>query len=122
MLSAGSSAAVSVNVLPLSTGATERFRVIAVAGTDTVTEQTAVLPLELFAVTAALPPSTAVTFPVLSTVAMAVLDDDQTIFLSWVVLDGETVAVSEAVSPFFSARSDLSSVTLLIQTVLLPWS
>jgi hypothetical protein len=93
-------------------------KVTFVAGIRTVTLQTSVLPFAVLAVILVLPPLIAVTLPLLSTAAMVSSAEDQVMFLLWVVLAGETVAVSADVLPAVGKYSvGLSSVTPVIATV-----
>ena len=78
------------------------FRVIPVTDWLTVTLQLALLPLPSFAVAliVAVPGPTAVTFPLESTVATAVLEDFQVTVLLLALL-GLTVTVKVSVAPTF---------------------
>ena len=66
---------------------------LATSAKFTRTSHSAVLPFEVFAVILAVPWFTAVTFPLLSTVATFVFELDQVTVLSF-ALSGLTVAVS----------------------------
>jgi hypothetical protein len=69
----------------------------------TVTEQVAVIPLDVEAVIVAVPALTAVTFP-LFTVATELSEEDQVTFLL-LVFSGKTVAESSAVFPVARLRA-----------------
>ena len=79
-------------------------KVIDVAGTETVTVQDAVFPLEDVAVMVAFPPSTAVTVPSELTDAILLLELVQLIALLCVVSAGKIEAVNCAVSPLLRLR------------------
>ena len=107
----GVTVAVNCIVFPFPTLAVVLFNVIFVTfttdgfdgiGSVTVTLQVAFLSLPSFAIQVilAVPADTAVTLPVLSTVAIFVSDEVQFTDLS-VAFSGVMVAVSAAVSPFF---------------------
>ena len=89
--------AVSVSLPPSFKTKDVLFRLTPVAKVVTVTEQVAFLPLPSVAeaVMTAFPLPTAVTFPVVLTVATAVLEDDHKISAS----EGSTVATSVSASP-----------------------
>ena len=84
------------------------------AGSFTLTSQVAFVPLLELAVIVAVPPPIAVILPLLSTVATALLLEYHLSFGLSVVLVGEYVAESCAVSPFSSVIDVLFIVILVI--------
>lgn len=119
--SSGSTVAVSVLLEPLSKLKLSELILMSVGGTKTVTVQDAVLPFDVVTPTSVFPAPTAVTLPVLSTVAMAGFFDTHVRVLLPVVLAGDIVASKEPdVSPLFKVMSALSSVTAVMGYDLLP--
>lgn len=113
----GATVAVSWVVIPMPTYPEVLSSVTPVTAAVTVTEQVAVLlPSTVVTVMVALPPPTAVTRPLLLTVATDVLLLDQ-VTLLLLALPGDTVAVSCSVFPFAMVVEDLFRLTPVTETV-----
>ena len=113
VVSAGRMVVVKVSVLPFSKVNWLLFKLILLMDTFTVTLQVAVFPPQL-AVMVAVPPPTAVTFPLLFTVATEVLELLKLTVLSSVVSAGRMVVVSVSVPPFSKVNWVLFKLILLM--------
>ena len=113
VVSAGRMVVVKVSVLPFSKVNWLLFKLILLMDTFTVTLQVAVFPPQL-AVMVAVPPPTAVTFPLLFTVATEVLELLKLTVLSSVVSAGRMVVVSVSVPPISKVNWVLFKLILLM--------
>ena len=111
--SVGKTVAIKVSLPPTSNERVFLFKVTLVTGLFTVTTHVSFLVESNCEVTVivAVPALSAVTLPVLSTLATEPLLVDQVTFL-FVALDGKTVAISVSFAPISKVKVFLFSVTL----------